>query len=133
VLPRKAAVSCIGASSPTRSAWARSLASAWADARDHACVVDQGGAGQFGGALCIQPVLQTVGHCHTVGQIGLPLQQAGAACLGLCGQRLVGMARDAQQQMPRPQQLPGHGQAHAARGAGEDVEVLAHVCILTVW
>lgn len=49
--------------------------------------------------------------------------QAAVGLGGLRGQGIVGLARDAQQRMVRRQQLLRHRQAHAARRAGEDVEV----------
>src|SRR5262249_13366117 len=41
----------------------------------------------------------------------------------------VGLARDAQQLVTRFEPLHGHGQAHAARRAGDDGEVSGHAAI----
>jgi hypothetical protein len=94
------------------------------DGRDHAGVVDQRGTGQAGRVELGQPVLQALGRGHGVGQVDAPLQQRGTALARQFGEFGAGLARQAEQNLARCDELSGHGQAHAAGGAGEDEEVV---------
>ena len=70
-----------------------------------------------------QPLPQGGRGRLTVRQVHRPLRQAAACPCCLCGQAVFGPARDTQQMVIGCEQLPGHGQTHAAGSAGEDVEM----------
>jgi Cu2+-exporting ATPase len=71
--------------------------------------------------------VQALGGTGGVAQVVGPLRERCVQTLGFGGQAVAGAARDAQQLPLGAEQLARHGQAHAARGAGEDGDVLGGV------
>jgi hypothetical protein len=71
-----------------------------------------------------QPSFEFSADCSALGQVLRPLNQGRAFGLGLCVQGWIEMARNAQQRVTGQEQSFGHGEAHAARCAGQDGEVL---------
>ena len=92
------------------------------DLRNHTGVVDQRDAGPIACILRGEPGAQTLGGRVGIGQVLFPLCELIGRLSG-CRQFAGGAAGNAQQSMALGQELLAHGQAHAARAAGEDGEV----------
>ena len=126
VAPRKAEVSSIGASSPTRSACASSRATASDKGRGRPTVPALLISVALSKASASSPCSQAASRAAAgdrIGQVQLPLLQLGTGLAGEGGELLVALARDAQQAPAGLQQLLGHGAAQAAGSAGDDGEM----------
>ena len=96
-----------------------------ADPRDHAGVVDQRDAAPARRRLRGQPGRQPRGRSRRVAQVQRPGQVLAAVSGGQRVQPRIGLARDAhQQQAGTGQQATRHRQPQAARGAGQDDEMI---------